>query len=217
MTTPHLPPPGAHGSSAGPRPVPPHVQSRGPAPPVSPNTAHGMSRPVNWSAMSGNPGPVNWPPASSQVQQGQHVMPVARGPQPNSVEPTRLRNGKKIKDVERRQQQIAGAPHEHQTFSGPTKSAVLRRKEQLQLQQRDANSGKHIKTTVGNDNSWVKGLAYSTWVDSPKGTLNHLDREGPYKRQPKGNRNLRKNKRTVSRNSMGKSSLLVEALRNLFR
>ncbi|KAK7195550.1 hypothetical protein NESM_000483300 [Novymonas esmeraldas] len=229
MMMPHPPPPGTYGSPAGPRPVPPHMQNRGP-----PNAPHMPGVPMNGRPMSGGSGPAYrprpQPPQQSpqqspqqqhqqQMRRGQPVVSVARGPQPTSVQPTRLLDGRKIKDVERRQQQLAEAQREHQAFNGPTKDALKHRKEN---HQRRGDEVKEIKTTVGNDEAWVKGLTYSTWVESPKASLDTLDHDGPYKRQAgtrpaKDGKNRRKNRRDASHNSSSKSNSLIEALRNLFR
>lgn len=128
-----------------------------------------------------------------------------------------MANGKKIKKIDKRQSQVAVAKPEHHAFTGPTKSAMKKRKVQLQQQRCGANLGKEIKTTVGNDNSWMKGLTYSTWVDSPKAALHELDHGGPYKRRPKTKNNPNKNRGRKTRSNMGKTSLLLEALRNLFQ
>ncbi|AYU78383.1 hypothetical protein, conserved [Leishmania donovani] len=212
---PPLPPP-AFNSSASSRPAPPSMHSCGPQPPVSLKKSLRTNGPVKQIAICGSSEPGNTRLPSSQLLQSQRVMSVARGPQPSSVEPTRLANGKKIK-TDKQRPQVAEAKPEHYAFTGPTKSAMKIRKAQLQQQRRGANLGKEIKTTVGNDNSWMKGLTYSTWVDSPKGPLHKLDHEGPYKRRPKTKNNSNKNRGRKTRSNMGKTSLLLEALRNLFR
>lgn len=217
MMRPPLPPQAVFNRSASSRPAPPSMHNCGPPPPGSLNNSLRPSGPVRQIAICGSSGPGNTRLPSSQVLQGQRVKSVARGPQPSSVEPTRLANGKKIKKTDKQQSQVAEARPEHYTFTGPTKSAMKIRKAQLQQQRRGANVGKEIKTTVGNDSSWMKGLTYSTWVDSPKGTLHKLDHEGPYKRRPKTKNNPNKNRGRKTRSNMGKTSLLLEALRNLFR
>ncbi|KAG5502657.1 hypothetical protein JIQ42_05726 [Leishmania sp. Namibia] len=207
---PHLPAPlGGPGYCASPRPAPPRMQRCGPTLHASLTTSSRNTGPIDWSAISGSSGPWNRCQLSSQAPRSELVMSVARGPQPTSVEPTRLMNGKKIKDVERRQQ--AAETQRKHNFTGPAKAAVGQ-----QPRMQDANSRK-IKTTVCSDDSWMKGLTYSTWVDSPKGVSSDVEREGPYKRRPRSRKKNRENRKGVSRDHMGKSSLLMEALRNLFR
>ncbi|KAG5480743.1 hypothetical protein CUR178_05878 [Leishmania enriettii] len=215
LMMPHLPsPPGGPGCCASPRPAPPRMQRCGPPLHASHTTSSRNTGPIDWSAMSGSSGPWNRCQLPSQARRSELVMSVARGPQPTSVEPTRLMNGKKIKDVERRQQ--AAETQRKHNFTGPAKAAVGQHKEGQQRQRQDANS-RTIKTTVGSDDSWMKGLTYSTWVDSPKGLSSGVEREGPYKRRPRSRKKNRENSKGVSRDHMGKSSLLMEALRNLFR
>ncbi|KAG5480024.1 hypothetical protein LSCM1_06445 [Leishmania martiniquensis] len=213
---PHVPPPGAYCCCSSPRPAPSRMQKCGPPPHVGPKTPSRADGRVDWSAIPGSSGPCNSCALPSQARWNERVMPVARGPQPTSVEPTRLMNGKKIKDVERQQQQAAETRRKQHNFIGPAKGANGQRKEQPQQPQRHKVDSRNIKTTVGNDESWIKGLTYSTWVDSPKGLSIESGRGGPYKRRPKTSRKSRKDREGVSRDHMGKSSLLMEALRNLF-
>ncbi|KPI85043.1 hypothetical protein ABL78_5905 [Leptomonas seymouri] len=158
-------------------------------------------------------------PPQQAPQRTPFSRPVARGPQPTSVEPTRARDGRKIKDVQSNQtagegKDVQRKPHR---FTGPGKRGMVR------SHQNDAKSlnnlgSKPIKTTVGNDESWVKGLTFSTWIDSPRGNLNDLEsKEGPYKRQAGcANKRRRKLDRKPSSTSSHSGGVL-EMLRNLFR
>lgn len=221
----------------------PHPPSRGQAPPPPPSVNTSLLSTRNAHQNVPTPLPPRppqqqqrQPPQQQQQQQqqsrgrgrGPHVKPATRGPQPTSVEPTRLLDGRRIRDVEKRQQQIAEAQRGPHAFNGPTKGSPTAASRPPKPPRREDEVRK-IKTTVGNDDTWMKGLTYSTWVDSPRGTLNDLDREGPYKRQPGGNkrgqqskdkqsRRRRDNKDTSSEGSRnGKSNSLLDALRNLFR
>ncbi|KAG5506469.1 hypothetical protein JKF63_05972 [Porcisia hertigi] len=171
----------------------------------------------NPSALHGGPFPSIGSSQPPPVRRGRRVMPVARGPQPTSVEPTRLTNGKKIKAVETLHTQSEEAQRDHHAFTGPSKSALRQRRTQQVRQGRSTNEGEQIKTTVGNDDSWMKGLTYSTIIDSPKGSFKTIDCEGPYKRRPRTRRsNNHENREDANYSSASKWNSLLVALRNLF-
>ncbi|GET88161.1 hypothetical protein, conserved [Leishmania tarentolae] len=213
---PPLPPSAVYSRPPSGRPAPQPMQNY--APPHHTNLSNSLKSngAVKQSAICGSSGLGNAHLLANQILPRPCVMSVARGPQPTSVEPTRLPNGKKIHHVDRQKLPSGEARPTHKTFTGPSKSAMIKRKEQLYQKKAGANVEKPINTTAGNDNSWMKGLTYSTWVDSPKGNLKEVDNEAPYKRQPK-NKAPNTNTERKDVTNMGKASFLLEALRNLFR
>ncbi|KAL7698671.1 hypothetical protein NQL31_001516 [Lotmaria passim] len=166
------------------------------------------------------------PPQKQQLRRDPRVRSVARGPQPTCVEPTRLRDGRKIKDVQCQQRRQSGdqdhsqgeAHHRPHRFTGPGKNDPGPNKNGSPNHM-DNHEPKRVKTTVGNDESWVKGLTYSTWIDSPRGNLNDLDsKDGPYKRQAAhGSRQHRRKPHKKTSSTSSNSGGLLEMLRNLFR
>jgi hypothetical protein len=227
-----MPPPGTSPRALiGPLQQPQAQLMRGQRPPSGSGSP--IMSPVNMSSINSSSSgvPVNGsynggqqqrppmpPPHHLQVRRGPRVPSVARGPQPTSVEPTRLRDGRKIKEVQRQQQGNPssgeageGAAHRGpHRFTGPGKNGMA-------AKQNNKTEPQPIKTTVGADESWVKGLTYSTWIDSPRGNLNDLDsKEGPYKRHGGNGKNRRKPQKKHSSRSSN-SGGVMEMLRNLFR
>ncbi|KPA75287.1 hypothetical protein ABB37_08588 [Leptomonas pyrrhocoris] len=221
-------------SLVGPPPGVPHEQHR-----THNGFTHTYVPPVDVSSMdtSTSSAPVAGPrkagaqrpfiaPLSQQPPPGRrslHVRSVARGPQPTSTDPTRLRDGRKIKDVQRQQQQQqqqgqgspVGGPHR---FTGPGKNGLAAKQNNNTNRNNNNHSEpKPIKTTVDNDESWVKGLTNSIWIDSPRGNLNDLDaKEGSYKRQG-GHANRRRRQQKSDSTSSSTSGGVMEMLRSLFR
>lgn len=82
-------------------------------------------------------------------------------------------------------------------------------------------NARKIKTTIGNDESWMRGLTYTTWVDSPTNSARSGCENAPYKRKA-NNHPRRRKKETGSNGGMSSNTgssekkTFVERLKSLF-
>lgn len=193
-----------------PQPMTGHPRPPQPPPPQQQQRSHSTPGPM----LHGPPQqPMRTGSTGGPAQRGQRpvVAPVARGPQPTSVEPTRTRDGRRIKpqptaDAAARRVGSADKSSEgNKLRTGPPKGEVMK-----------MTKPQEIKTTVKNDESWVKGLTYSTFIDSPVMSFRQNGGGQHYQRQ-RCNGRARRRSDGSSRSEGKGTSKFVETLRNLFK